>query len=229
MKAIQLPATLRALIVGAIGICAAALSGCVTATVQEVREAETGMTEGDRVVVIGRRHKTRSETETDFIDCVSDQLTRNREPVNVMSEGEFVDSVFPWFEPLVAPLEVDDLSHVISKPLVAERIDEIGVRYLVWIEGHTERTAEAGRLTCNVISGAIPACIGFLTWDNDSNYEASIWDVRTGINAGRVSTEASGTSFVPAVVVPIPIIARVRQSACTSLSDQLQAFLVSES
>ena len=214
---------------GAACLCAATLSGCVTATVQEVREAHTGIDAGDRVVVIGRRHKTNSETETDFIDCVSEQITRDDDGVDVMSASDFVDAVFPWFEPRTAPLDVDDLSNVISRPLVAERIDEIGVRYLIWVEGHTERTAESGRLTCNVISGAIPACIGFLSWDNDSNYEASIWDVQTGVHAGRVSAEARGTSFVPAVVVPIPIIARVRQSACTGLSEQLRAFLASES
>lgn len=213
---------------GATGLCAMALSGCVTATVQQVREASTGIGEDDLVVVLGRRHKTSSETETDFVDCVSDQITRKTDAVNVMSESQFVDAVFPWFEPRTAPLDVGDLSKVISRPLVAERIDEIGVRYLVWIEGHTERSAESGRLTCNIVSGAIPACIGFLSWDSDSNYEASIWDVESGVHAGRVSAEASGTSFVPALVVPIPIIAQVRQSACTGLSDQLRAFLASE-
>ena len=231
MRAPSLPLAraLRLVGVGVAGFCAAALAGCVTATVQEVREAHTGIGEDDRVVVLGRRHKSRNETETDFIDCVSKQITRKSDGVNVMSESEFVDAVFPWFEPRTAPLDVSDLSNVISRPLVAERIDEIGVRYLVWIEGNTERSAESGRLTCNIISGAIPACIGFLTWDSDSNYEASIWDVKTGVHAGRVSAEASGTSFVPAVVVPIPIIAQVRQSACTGLSDQLRTFLGSES
>ena len=231
MRAPSLPLAraLRLVGLGAVGFCAAALAGCVTATVQEVREAHTGIGEDDRVVVLGRRHKSRNETETDFIDCVSEQITRKSDGVNVMSGSEFVDAVFPWFEPRTAPLDVSDLSNVISRPLVAERIEEIGVRYLVWIEGNTERSSESGRLTCNIISGAIPACIGFLTWDSDSNYEASIWDVKTGVHAGRVSAEASGTSFVPAVVVPIPIIAQVRQSACTGLSDQLRAFLVSES
>ena len=219
----------RVIGLGAAGFCIAALAGCVTSTVQEVREAHTGIGVDDRVVVLGRRHKTSNETETDFIDCVGDQITGKSDGVDVMRESEFVDAVFPWFEPLTAPLDVDDLSNVISRPLVAERIDEIGVRYLIWIEGNTERSSESGRLTCNVISGAIPACIGFLSWDSDSNYEASIWDVRSGVHAGRVSAEASGTSFVPAVVVPIPIIARVRQSACTGLSDQLHAFLASES
>ncbi len=220
---------LEALLIGAIGLSAMVLSGCVTATVQQVREAHTGIGEDDRVVVLGRRNKSRNETETDFIHCVSEQITKKSDGVKVMTENEFVDSVFPWFEPRTAPLDVDDLTNVISRPLVAERIDEIGVRYLVWIEGDTVRSSEAGRLTCNIISGAIPACIGFLSWDSDSNYEASIWDVKSGIHAGRVSAEASGTSFVPAVVVPIPIIAQVRQSACTGLSDQLREFLASES
>ena len=225
----SLARAIRLVSLGAMGLCAVALSGCVTATVQQVREASTGISENDLVVVLGRRHKTSSETETDFVDCVSEQITRKRDGVNVMSESEFVDAVFPWFEPRTAPLDVSDLSSVISRPLVAERIGEIGVRYLVWIEGNTERSGESGRLTCNIISGAIPACIGFLTWESDSNYEASIWDVKTGVHAGRVSAEASGTSFVPAVVVPIPIIAQVRQTACTGLSDQLRAFLGSES
>ena len=230
MKSFPLARTLCRLVGwAAMGFCAMALSGCVTATVQQVREASTGIGEDDLVVVLGRRHKTSSETETDFVDCVSDQITRKTDAVNVMSESQFVDAVFPWFEPRTAPLDVGDLSKVISRPLVAERIDEIGVRYLVWIEGNTVRSAESGRLTCNIVSGAIPACIGFLSWDSDSNYEASIWDVESGIHAGRVSAEASGTSFVPALVVPIPIIAQVRQSACTGLSDQLRAFLASES
>lgn len=205
------------------------VGGCVQTTVQGVRQAETDLGDSEAVVILSRKHKTQGETEDDFVACVSDQVNSGADALPILTEREFVDATFPWFEPRTAPLDVGDLSKVISRPLVAERIDEIGVRYLVWIEGNTERSAESGRLTCNIVSGAIPACIGFLSWDSDSNYEASIWDVESGIHAGRVSAEASGTSFVPALVVPIPIIAQVRQSACTGLSDQLRAFLASES
>ena len=102
------------------------------------------------------------------------------------------------------------------------------MRYLVWIEGTTQRTSETGTVNCTMVSGGIPACFGFLSWENDSNYEASVWDVRQGVNVGRVRSEAVGTSFIPALVVPIPIVARVRQGACTSLSDQLRSFLSDE-
>ena len=76
------------------------------------------------------------------------------------------------------------------------------MRYLVWIEGTTQRSDESGTLQCTVVSGGIPACFGFLSWENGSNYEASVWDVHQGMSVGTLSSEASGTSFVPAVVVP---------------------------
>lgn len=216
----------RALAVGVVLATMAALPGCVTATVQEVREAGTGIAAHESIVVLGRKHKTRGETETDFVDCVSRQV--RGEDLAVMSEQAFVDATFPWFEPRTAPVDVRDFAEVIAQPLLAERIREIGVRYLVWIEGSTVRSSETGTVNCTMVSGGIPACFGFLSWENDSNYEASVWDAAEGIHVGRLSSEAVGTSFIPALVVPIPIIARVRQSACAALSDQLRAFLASE-
>jgi len=68
-------------------------------------------------------------------------------------------------------------------------------------------------------------CFGFLTWEKDSSYEASVWDAHTAKTAGRVSSDAAGTSYMPAIVVPIPIIARVQNSACSSLADQLKQFV----
>ncbi|MYE12931.1 MAG: hypothetical protein F4X99_15015 [Gammaproteobacteria bacterium] len=205
----------------------ATVPGCVTATVQEVREGSTGISADESIVVLGRKHKTRGETETGFVDCVSRAVAGGRD-FGVMSETDFVDATFPWFEPRTAPLDVDDFSEVVGHPLVSERIREIGVRYLVWIEGTTQRTSETGTVNCTMVSGGIPACFGFLSWENDSNYEASVWDVRQGVNVGRVRSEAVGTSFIPALVVPIPIVARVRQGACNSLSDQLRSFLSDE-
>ena len=110
-------------------LAAAALSGCVTATVQEVREAGTGIAAHESIVVLGRKHKTRGETETDFVECVSRQV--RGEDLAVMSEQAFVDATFPWFEPRTAPVDVRDFAEVIAQPLLAERIREIGVRYLV--------------------------------------------------------------------------------------------------
>ncbi len=206
-------------------LACALLTGCVTATVQEIRETDTAMTGGDTVVVLGRRSQpTTDETELDFITCVADNLDRGAQGLNVIEEQQFIDATFPWFEPRIAPLNNADLPEIIKQLPLARRLDQMQLKYLVWIEGSTQRIDQTGSMTCAVTPGG-GGCFGFLSWENDSSYEASIWDVETGQNAGKISSEASGTSYIPAVIVPIPIIARVRSSACSSLANQLKAFI----
>ena len=201
------------------------LGGCVTATVQEIRETDTAMAGGDTVVVLGRRSQpTTDETELDFITCVADNLGRGAEGLQVIPEDQFIDATFPWFEPRIAPVHNRDLPEIMQQPPLAKRLEQMRLKYLVWVEGSTQRIDQTGSLTCAVAPGG-GGCFGFLSWENDSSYEASIWDVETGQNAGKISSEASGTSYVPAVIVPIPIIARVRSSACSSLANQLKSFI----
>ena len=51
--------------------------------------------------------------------------------------------------------------------------------------------------------------------------------VRNLKSIARISAEAEGTSYMPAIVVPIPLIARVQASACDGLATQLQTLFVS--
>ncbi len=201
------------------------LTGCVNTTIQEVREASTSLNSKESIVILSRKHKTSGETEDDFVGCVSNKTGSGEDALSVMSERDFMDELFPWFEPRTAPLNMRELTYVISRPLISEKIRAIGVRYLVWVEGTTERSEESGALQCTVVSGGIPACFGFLSWESGSDYEASVWDINRGITVGKVSSEASGTSIVPALIVPIPFIARVQTQACISLSEQLKTFI----
>ena len=201
------------------------LGGCVTATVQEIREAATGMEAHESIAVLGRRTlPSNAETEFGFVDCVSRNMRSGGDAIRVIHEDEFRDALFPWFEPRTAPANTSDLPEIIAQPMLAKRLEELGLRYLVWIEGDTDRTDSGGSLTCSVTTAGA-GCFGFLTWENDSSYEASIWDIRTGQSVGKISSDAVGTSYMPAVVVPLPLIARVRSSACNSLADQLKVFL----
>ena len=208
-----------------LGIFGGALSGCVTATVEQVRQTETSMAEGDSIVVLGRRNRpSQAEAELDFIDCVSRNMGSGQGAVAMVTEQEFMDAMFPWFEPRTAPVNTSDLPELLRQPLLAERLRQIGLKYLVWVEGSTKRIAQGGTMSCTLTPGG-GGCFGFLSWENDSSYEASVWDAHTGRTAGRVSSDAAGTSYMPAVVVPIPLIARVQSSACTSLASQLKQFV----
>ena len=202
------------------------LGGCITATVEEVRERATGITMSDAVVVLGRRSRpSNNETEIDFIDCVADNLDDNA--IKVLNEQEFVDATFPWFEPRTAPVSANELPALLDEPLLAQRLEQLGLRYVIWVQGQTKRVSQSGSMTCGVGAGG-GGCFGFLTWENDASYEASIWDTQQQRAAGRVSSDAAGTSYMPALVVPIPIIARVQNNACTGLANQLEVFILNQ-
>ena len=210
--------------IGIVLLTGAAAAGCVSTTVQEVRESTTGITVDESVVVLGRNHKSSGETEDHFVNCVGDKLDGGKGAITVIEDEDFVDALFPWFEPRTAPLATSDLPEIIGQPILARRLGEIGVRYLIWIEGTTERIDQAGSMTCSVTATGA-GCFGFLSWEDDSSYEASIWDIKHARAVGKISSDASGTSFVPAVVVPLPFIARVQTSACRSMADQLKDFI----
>ena len=210
-----------------VAIMATAASGCVTSTVKQIRQSNTGIGAGETIVVLGRRNRpTSGQTEDNFIGCVSRQMDRD-DNFSVISEQEFVDELFPWFEPLTAPVNTRDLPELLAQPVLAQRLKDLGLKYLIWVDGSTQRSNASGSLSCSITPGAA-GCFGFLTWENDSNYEASVWDIHTGTSAGRVSIDAEGTSFMPAVVVPLPFIARVKANACSGLASQLASFITNE-
>ena len=67
-----------------------------------------------------------------------------------------------------APAETKSLPVLMSRPGVAERIREKGVRYIVWLDGDTERVAEGGSLSCAAGPGG-GGCFGFAWWQNDAS------------------------------------------------------------
>ena len=68
-------------------------------------------------------------------------------------------------------------------------------------------------------------CFGFGTWEDDANFDARVWDVGSLTNVGTINTDATGQSYLPALVVPIPLIARVEANACSRLATQLKDFV----
>ena len=199
----------------------AGLGGCQTTTVIDKSSEDAMLMEsGEAIVVLGRRHTVEHETEVDFIDCVGESLAKNDAGINVIPERAFLDALYPWFETNTAPMDVKNLDRLLQNESVSNKFDDLGIRYFVWIDGSTERTDQSGSVSCAVGPGG-GGCFGFASWDDEANYEASIWDLKQTSVSGRISAESQGTSYMPAVVVPIPLLARVQATACQSMAQQL--------
>jgi hypothetical protein len=205
-----------------------ALTACVTSTVDEMVFNEPTEGIGDSsVVILGRRHASDYETEPDFISCVGKHISSRDKSIEVMGELEFLNALYPWFEPRTAPLRPKDIDRLMAHEPVAQKLAEMKTEYMIWIDGNTIRGDSAGSMTCGIGPGGA-GCFGFGTWSNTSNYEAVIWDFTDRAEVGRVNTTATGQSYMPAVVIPIPIIAPVQGTACDGIGDQLLEFLSSE-
>ena len=202
-----------------------ALAGCVTSTVDEmVFDAPTEALGDATVVILGRRHASDYETEPDFIACVAKHISSRDKTITVMPELEFMNNLYPWFEPRTAPLRPTDIERLMQVEPVRDKLEDMKTEYMIWIDGSTIRTEGAGSMTCGIGPGGA-GCFGFGTWGNDANYEAIIWDFTDRQEVGRMSTTATGQSYMPAVVIPIPIIAPVQGTACDGLGEQLLQFL----
>ena len=208
-----------------IGLLTISLTGCVTSRIEDARENTTGLNAGESIVVMAKSYHQGNETEADYISCVEKALGSGSGGVSVIPNQQFVDELFPWFEPRTAPADTKGLPALMSRPGVEAAVKEMGVRYIVWLDGDTERVAEGGSLSCAAGPGG-GGCFGFAWWQNDADYEASVWDLDAHEIAGTVSADLSGTSFLPAIVVPIPLIARTQARACKGLATQLRAFIV---
>ena len=200
------------------------LSACTSTTVDEFRRGETGIESHESVVILGRRQASDYETRSEFVECVGDRMARGDGAISVVPEQEFIDAMFPWFEPRTAPLRTQDLEQLMAEDVVAAKMNEFGIRYIVWVDGFTETTDRAGSISCTIGPGG-GGCFGFGTWEDDANFDARVWDVGSLTNVGTINTDATGQSYLPALVVPIPLIARVEANACNRLASQLKQFV----
>ena len=112
-----------------------------------------------------------------------------------------------------------------SEEIVANKIEGFGIRYIIWLDGQTETTDRVGSISCAIGPGG-GGCFGFGSWEDDSNFDARVWDVNTFVSVGTISTDSTGQSYLPALIIPIPLLARVEANACASMAAQLKQFVI---
>ena len=194
------------------------LVGCsTTIRLEPYKQTDAVIEEGEGVVILARRHHSTHEAEQDFVDCIADSLARGNREIAVHNSTEFEDMLYPWFEPSTAPLNITAMEELLNRPAVAERVEDSGVRFLVWLDGSTDRVASGGSITCAAgIGGA--GCMGLAWWEDDARYDMAVWDMEQLNQSGTIHADARGRSVMPAVVIPFPFISRPQAKACNSMA-----------
>lgn len=226
------------------------LGGCMTARIEEVRQAPTSIASHEAIVLLAKPRLEGTGTEDKFLECLERELVGesvsataarahragkafeprsnfSRSPFQIYAEHHFVDALYPWLEPSTAPANARSFSTFLARPGVADAVEAMGVRYVVWVDGVTQKTDSGGSIACAAGPGGA-GCLGLGWWENASGYEATVWDLRQGIAAGSLTTDVKGTSVMIGAIAPIPLIAPVRGTACDRLAGQLKSFLAGD-
>jgi hypothetical protein len=204
------------------------LGGCAaTTTIDEYRPTTDAieLNANEQVVVLGRRDAGHYETDREFIQCVSKRM--KGADIGVVPEGQFIDAIYPWFEPRTAPKGLPRLKRLMADPSVKGVVDQYALRYLVWLDGSTETLEQGGSISCAIGPGG-GGCFGFAQWDKLSVYEAIVWDLQNLQEMGRLRVDSEGTSYLIGAVAPIPLLTPVKNDACTSMGNQLKSFFTAE-
>lgn len=199
-----------------------------TSRLEPYKQTDAVLESGDGVVILARRHHATHEAEQDFVECISESLAGGDREISVHDSTDFEDKLYPWFEPSTAPLNIADMSELLDRPAVARQVEDTGVRFVVWLDGSTDRVASGGSITCAAgVGGA--GCMGLAWWEDDARYDAAVWDIEQLNQSGTIHADVRGRSVMPAVVVPMPFIARPQAKACRGLTEQLEQFLTTPS
>ena len=197
--------------------------GCSTTRIDE--EVNTAFTiSGDEsIVLLSNSYHTGNQTELDFMDCLNSSISKKQNAFEIIPTRQFQNLFYPWFEPSTAPQNIEDLPKILGNELIKEKLSVMKIKYLIKITGETKTNASSGALSCAAGPGG-GGCFGFAWWDDTSAYNASVWDLSQETSVGNVSANVTGTSMIPAIIIPIPILARTQSNACDGLSDQIVNF-----
>lgn len=202
------------------------ISGCSTTRVDEEVNTAFTISDDESIVLLSNSYHTGNQTEMDFMNCLNNSITKKQNSFEIISTKQFQNLFYPWFEPSTAPQSIEDLPKLLSNELIKSKLFDMKIKYLIKITGETKTNASSGALSCAAGPGG-GGCFGFAWWDDTSAYSASVWDLFQETSVGTVSASVTGTSMIPAIVIPIPILARTQSNACDGLSDQIVSFFSS--
>lgn len=209
---------LMALAVAAMYITA----GCAdTPAVEETRHSTPGaISKGESITVVSLVADGGTMSK-----CLVRAIDEAGSGVDVVPSITFRNTMFPWFEPATMPRSAEALATLMQRPFVRERLDKIGVRYVVAIGG---RKDEAVNTWGGGVAGPrFGAALGGLVYAKQTNMSAFVLDLKKVRRIVDVQASAS-SSFHVGVIILIPYVYFSRDSeeiACEALAKRIVGFL----
>lgn len=159
-----------------------------------------------------------------LVECVEEALYKQEPDLALIPSREFRDSMFPWFEPGIAPEGIEKLETVMTEAGVKRRIGELSLRFLVTLSGGT--ITRPGSWGGCIGGGMGAACVGGMSSEKQTDLTARILDLTSLEEVGQIEASGSGKSEVGMIVIiPYFVASSAESETCAALATRIVGFL----
>jgi hypothetical protein len=159
----------------------------------------------------------------EFAECIQEEIKEDLQYLKFVSGDKFREALFPWFEPNTAPQNVDELSTLLSKPLIQKHIESLGLEILIYVHGFTRTLDE--RTDGSMIHLSVTA-------ERETHILITVWNLKEIVRVGDTDISFKGTQYVG--IIPFPpflviIPAFTESSACNETAKRISNCLTGKS
>lgn len=152
--------------------------------------------------------------------CV-EKAMHKLEPQRVIVPGkEFQDALFPYFEPETAPKSVPELTDLLTRPVVQQRVETMGVRYVAVILGNSGTSGNSGPFFCGWWAG-FGGCGGVSTSEERTYISVALWDLQVPQASTETAGSDTGKNVMLGLILPIPILTDTKNPACADAARKI--------
>ena len=148
------------------------LTGCARPQVKDISKQHSHLSEPASAIVLSINPE-----DKDFAECVQRELENHITTLTFVPEEKFRDALFPWFEPSTAPKSIEELGSTMNRPLVRNRIQGFGIRFVIFVGGHKSKEKFEGPFIVTGGFGAAGA-LGYTSSDRKTEISAVVWDLK---------------------------------------------------
>jgi len=159
--------------------------------------------------------------DSHFAECIRERLEKDLMNMSFMEGENFRNSLYPWFEPTTMPNSIIKLSAVLSKTMVRDRINSLGVELLIFVKGDTWTEVKYGWA-----GGFDRAAAFWIGESRETDISISIWNLNDVDYLGGLDVESKGTVHYGIVVLPYFIPARTETACCRETADRISSWLI---
>jgi len=160
----------------------------------------------------------------DMDKCLMRYLLKAVPRFSLVRHEKIQDMLYPWMEPGTQPENEQDFAALLRREDVRLRLNGLGVRFLVAFSGSTRTEDWQGGIFCGGGYGGA-GCLGFSWADKKTALDAVLWDLADIDRPESAEASESGTSIMPALLLPVPIPASTQSGACRELGKRITAII----